>query len=156
VRAAAAESLVGARADRLRTIAALRSASRSNKAQISSLEERARTLASVTAATAQIAGAPRLPPGPASSGVHSLTVVATGYSLPGRTASGIPAGWGAVAVDPSVIPMGSRLGIPGYGLGVAADVGGSIRGARIDLWFPSIGQARAWGSRAVTITVYSN
>jgi 3D (Asp-Asp-Asp) domain-containing protein len=156
VRAAAAESLADARSDRLRTIAALRSASRSNTAQISSLEERARTLASATAATAPVAGAPRLLPGPASTGVHSLTVVATGYSLPGRTASGMPAGWGAVAVDPSLIPMGSRLSIPGYGLGVAADVGSSIRGARIDLWFPTVGQARAWGSRVVTITVYSN
>jgi 3D (Asp-Asp-Asp) domain-containing protein/peptidoglycan hydrolase CwlO-like protein len=156
VRAAAAESLADARSDRLRTIDALRSASRSNTARISSLEERARTLASATAATAPVPGAPRLPPGAASSGVQSLTVVATGYSLPGRTASGMPVGWGAVAVDPSVIPMGSRLGIPGYGLGVAADVGSSIRGARIDLWFPTVGQARAWGSRVVTITVNSN
>jgi 3D (Asp-Asp-Asp) domain-containing protein len=156
-RAAAADSLADARSDRLRTIAALRSASRSNTAQISGLEERARTLASATpAATPPVPGAPRLPPGPASSGVDSLTVVATGYALPGRTASGTPAGWGAVAVDPSVIPMGSRLGIPGYGLGVAADVGGAIRGARIDLWFPTVGQARGWGSRVVTITVYSN
>jgi 3D (Asp-Asp-Asp) domain-containing protein len=52
--------------------------------------------------------------------------------------------------------MGSRLSIPGYGLGVAADVGSAIRGARIDLWFPTVAQARAWGSRVVTITVYSN
>ena len=65
-------------------------------------------------------------------------------------------GWGAVAVDPSLIPLGSRLSIPEYGLGVAADTGGAIQGTRIDLWFPTVAQARAWGSRTVTITVYSN
>ena len=40
-----------------------------------------------------------------------------------------------------MIPMGSRIAIPGYGMGVAADTGGAIVGARIDLWFPSIAQA---------------
>lgn len=160
VRAAAETSLAAARSERLRQIAAVRSAHRSNAAQISGLEERARTLASAIPtpgpAADRVPGAPRLPPGSAGSGVHSLTVVATAYSLPGTTASGMPVGWGAVAVDPSVIPMGSRLGIPGYGLGVAADVGSAIRGARIDLWFPTVAQALAWGSRVVTITVYSN
>jgi 3D (Asp-Asp-Asp) domain-containing protein/peptidoglycan hydrolase CwlO-like protein len=159
-RSAAAASLAAARAERLQKIAAVRSARRSNAAQISGLEERARTLATVLSTPApgqdRVAGAPRLPPGSATSGVHSLTVVATAYALPGTTASGMPVGWGAVAVDPSVIPMGSRLSIPGYGLGVAADVGSAIRGARIDLWFPTVAQARAWGSRVVTITVYSN
>jgi 3D (Asp-Asp-Asp) domain-containing protein/peptidoglycan hydrolase CwlO-like protein len=158
VRAAAAASLAAARADRIRTIAAARATSRSNRARISGLEERARTLASVLAtpspAPSRVPGASVS--GSAASGVHSLTVVATAYSLPGTTASGRPVGWGAVAVDPSVIPMGSRLSIPGYGLGVAADVGSAIQGARIDLWFPTVAQARAWGSRVVTITVYSN
>lgn len=158
-RAAAAASLADARAERLRTIAALRSTGRSNAAAIASLEGRARTLASVAVsaqAAVPVSGAPRLHPGPATGGVRSLTVVATGYALGGRTASGRSVGWGIVAVDPSVIPMGSRLGIPGYGVGVAADTGGAIQGARIDLWFPSVAQARAWGSRVVTITVYSN
>lgn len=158
-RAAAAASLADARSQRLQTIAALRSTSRSNEAAIADLEDRARTLASVAVSTrfaAPVPGAPRLQPSPVTDGVRSLTVVATGYALPGRTASGRPVGWGAVAVDPSVIPMGSRLSIPGYGLGVAADTGGAIQGARIDLWFPSVAQARAWGNRVVTVTVYSN
>ncbi len=157
-RAAAAASLAEARAERLRTIAAMQAAARSNRAQISGLEERARSLSSVQAsppAPAAVPGAPQMPPGSASSGVLSITVVATGYALPGHTASGRPVGWGAVAVDPSVIPMGSRLSIPGYGVGVAADTGGAIQGARIDLWFPSVDEARAWGTRVVTITVYS-
>jgi 3D (Asp-Asp-Asp) domain-containing protein/peptidoglycan hydrolase CwlO-like protein len=155
-RAAAAASLAEARADRLRTIAAMRSASTSNSSRIAGLEERARTLSSASAAAPLVPGAPRIPPGSAASGVHQLNVVATGYALPGRTASGRPVGWGAVAVDPSVIPMGSRLSIPGYGLGVAADTGGAIQGARIDLWFPSVAEARAWGTRVVTITVFSS
>jgi len=151
-RAAAAASLADARAERLQTIAAVRSTSKSNSARIAELDARARGLAAVPAPSA---AAPLLPPSPAV-GVRSLTVVATGYALPGHTASGSPVGWGAVAVDPSVIPLGSRLNVPGYGLGVAADTGGAIRGARIDLWFPSVAQAHTWGSRLVTVTVYSN
>ncbi len=83
-----------------------------------------------------------------------MTVVATGYSLPGTTATGVPVGWGIVAVDPAVIPLGTRMTIPGYGEGVAADTGSAVRGARIDVWFPSVAQARAWGVRTVTITIH--
>jgi peptidoglycan DL-endopeptidase CwlO len=154
-RAAAAASLAAARAERLQTIAAMRSASRSNTVQIVGLEERARSLASIQSEPAAVAGSVAIPPGAAPSGVGTMTVVATGYALPGTTASGRPVGWGAVAVDPSVIPLGSRINIPGYGIGVAADTGGAIQGARIDLWFPTVADARAWGTRVVTITVYS-
>jgi 3D (Asp-Asp-Asp) domain-containing protein len=158
-RAAATASLDAARASRLATIASTRARTRANATAIAGLEDRARTLAAVQAAppvAAPVPGAPRVRPEPAAEGVYSLTVVATGYALQGTTSSGMPVGWGAVAVDPSVIPFGSRLSVPGYGLGVAADTGGAIQGARIDLWFPTVAQARAWGSRAVTITVYSN
>ena len=144
VRSAAAAALADARTDRLRVIAEARSAKRSNGAEIAALQRRARTLASANR------------PAPASPGVHSLTVAATAYALPGTTATGRPVGWGAVAVDPSVIPLGSRLRIPGYGYGVASDVGGAIQGARIDVWFPTEAQALAWGNRVVTITVYSD
>jgi 3D (Asp-Asp-Asp) domain-containing protein len=87
-------------------------------------------------------------------GEQTMTVSATGYALRGRTASGLPTGWGIVAVDPSVIPLGTRMTIPGYGEGVAADTGGAVRGATIDLWFPSVAQALAWGRRTVTITLH--
>ena len=80
--------------------------------------------------------------------------MATGYSLPGHTATGLRVGWGVVAVDPSLIPLGTRMTIPGYGEGVAADVGSSINGATIDLWFPTRTQAFAWGRRVVTITLH--
>ena len=60
---------------------------------------------------------------------------------------------GVVAVDPSVIPLGTRMAIPGYGLGIAADTGGAVVGSTIDVWFPTTAQALAWGRRTVTITV---
>lgn len=86
-------------------------------------------------------------------GNRRLTVSATCYDLPGHTATGMPVGQGVVAVDPSVIPLGTRMYVPGYGHGVAADVGGGIRGATIDLWMTPA-QCAAWGRRTVTITIY--
>ena len=44
--------------------------------------------------------------------------------------------------------------VPGYGEAVAADTGGSVSGATIDLWFPTVAQANAWGRRTVTITLH--
>lgn len=86
-----------------------------------------------------------------------MTVLASAYT-PGHgcgynTATGAVAGFGVVAVDPSVIPLGTRLYIPGYGYGVAADTGGAIGGNRIDLCFDTLGDALAWGRRTVTITI---
>jgi 3D (Asp-Asp-Asp) domain-containing protein len=85
---------------------------------------------------------------------YKLRVDAVAYSLPGRTAIGLPVGKGIVAVDPKVIPLRSRLFVPGYGKGIAADVGSAIKGRIIDLWFPTVEEARAWGRRSVVITVY--
>ena len=82
---------------------------------------------------------------------RSLTVDAVAYSLPGNTASGLPVGHGVVAVDPTVIPLGTRMIVPGYGAAVAADVGTAVKGLLIDLWFPSLAEAQAWGRRTVTI-----
>jgi peptidoglycan DL-endopeptidase CwlO len=85
---------------------------------------------------------------------RALTVIATGYALGGRTSTGLPVGWGVAAVDPSVIPLGTHMTVPGYGEAVAADVGGAVRGAVIDLWFPTVAQANAWGRRSVTIVLH--
>ena len=79
-------------------------------------------------------------------------VSSTAYALPGHTASGLPVGQGVCAVDPSVIPMGTRFDVPGYGSCVAADTGSAIIGDRIDVWVPSEAQAASWGRRDVTIT----
>jgi 3D (Asp-Asp-Asp) domain-containing protein len=84
---------------------------------------------------------------------RQLTVSATCYDLSGTTATGMPAGQGVVAVDPSVIPLGTRMYVPGYGSGVAADVGSGIKGAIIDLWMTPA-RCASWGRRTVTITIY--
>lgn len=91
-------------------------------------------------------------PAPGSS--TTMVVDAVAYHLPGRTASGLPVGVGVIAVDPTVIPLGTRVFVPGYGPAVAADVGSAIKGSIIDLWMPSTAQALAWGRRTVTITIY--
>jgi 3D (Asp-Asp-Asp) domain-containing protein len=91
---------------------------------------------------------------PTAKAPYRLKVDAVAYHLPGRTALGIPVRKGIVAVDPKVIPLGTRLHVPGYGRGLAADVGSAIKGRIIDLWFPTAVQARKWGRRTVTITVY--
>jgi len=85
---------------------------------------------------------------------YRLKVDAVAYYLPGKTALGVPVRMGVVAVDPKLIPLGTRLHVPGYGPALAADVGTAIKGPIIDLWFPSTAAARAWGRRTVTITVY--
>ncbi len=89
-------------------------------------------------------------PGPPRSG-GTMSVLATGYCLTGKTATGLPVGPGIVAVDPGVIPLGTRMTIPGYGEGVAADVGGGIKGAHIDVWITSCSDAASF-TRTVTIT----
>ena len=85
---------------------------------------------------------------------YRMKVDAVAYYLPGKTAIGVPVGKGVVAVDPKLIPLGTKLHVPGYGPGLAADVGYAIKGRVIDLWFSSTAKARNWGRRTVTITVY--
>src|SRR5262249_47041882 len=93
-------------------------------------------------------------PAPAEGGGRTLTATITGYALPGRTATGLPVGYGVAAVDPRVIPPGTPTSVPGYGEAIAADVGGSIVGSRVDLWFPTVAQAHQWGLRTVTISLH--
>ena len=85
---------------------------------------------------------------------YRLKVDAVAYHLPGRTALGVPVRRGVVAVDPTLIPLGSKMHVPGYGRSIAADVGTAIKGRIIDLWMPTDAAARRWGRRTVTITVY--
>lgn len=106
------------------------------------------------------------PPPPAPGGanvVRVLRVYATWYSPAssgrppsdpsyGLTATGVPVTQGIVAVDPSVIPLGTRLFIPGYGNAVAADTGGGIRGDMIDLGYPD-GVVPNWISQWVDIYI---
>jgi 3D (Asp-Asp-Asp) domain-containing protein len=87
-------------------------------------------------------------------GAYQLKVDAVAYYLPGNTASGLPVGKGVVAVDPKMIPLRTRMFVPGYGKAIAADVGTAIKGRIIDLWMPSTAAARKWGRKTITITVY--
>jgi len=91
-----------------------------------------------------------------------LTMIATGYEpgprscgprASGRTALGLRAGYGVVAVDPNYIPLGTRLYIEGYGYAVAADTGGAIKGNRIDLGHDSYREAVRVGRRKVIVHI---
>jgi peptidoglycan DL-endopeptidase CwlO len=148
--AATAAALDTAIRERHALVARLAAERRENSAQASSFDYQARELAAAQAAVVSVTTGPPAAP---SAGGGSLTVTATGYALQGRTSSGVSVGWGVVAVDPSVIPLGTRMSIPGYGEGVAADTGGAVVGARIDLWFPTRAEALAWGTRSITITL---
>lgn len=92
-------------------------------------------------------------------GKELLHMVATAYSpwcCPGvdnATAFGMRAGYGVVAIDPSIIPLGSRLYIEGYGYAIAGDTGGSIKGLRIDLGFDTRREAVRFGRRPVRVYV---
>lgn len=58
-----------------------------------------------------------------------------------------------IAVDPRVIPLGTKVWVEGYGEAIAADTGGAIKGNKIDVFIPSDGQARQWGVRTVTVKI---
>lgn len=82
----------------------------------------------------------------------------TAYSTDGFTASGSrtnrdPNGYSTIAVDPRVIPMGSKVYIEGYGYAIAADTGSAIKGNIIDVFFNTEAQALNWGRRNVTIRI---
>lgn len=167
---ATANALASTRAARSLYIGSLAAQRRMTQGQVSSLvaqadaarlksEQLAR--AAATGSTVSIVSSAGMPAAastfasvaPTANG-NTITVSATGYALSGRTATGLPVGWGVAAVDPSVIPLGTHMSIPGYGEAVAADTGGAIVGSTIDLWFPTVAQANAWGRRTVTITLH--
>lgn len=91
---------------------------------------------------------------PAAGEGRKITVMASAYCLRGLTARGTGVEYGTIAVDPRVIPLGSKIYVPGYGWGRALDTGGAIRGNVIDIWLPTSGQCFSWGVRPVTITVF--
>ena len=71
----------------------------------------------------------------------------------GITATGTTAKKGVIAVDPSVIPLGTRVYIPGYGVAVAQDTGGAIKGNRIDVCYATKAEAFGWGVRNVPVYI---
>jgi 3D (Asp-Asp-Asp) domain-containing protein/septal ring factor EnvC (AmiA/AmiB activator) len=155
--AATVSALASRQAERRRYLAHLEAERGLNSREISRLEAAAETAQRRTVAVAAPAPASVAPetttPVVSGTGERTLTVEASGYSLQGTTSTGIPVGWGVVAVDPSVIPLGTRISIPGYGEGVAADTGRAVQGPRIDIWFSTAQQALAWGRRTVTVVL---
>ena len=143
--AATLAALDAARRERESLLGSLTAKRNSNARTLSALGSQS-AAAQAQRTTAELSGAV--------AGTNSMTVTATGYSLTGKTATGVPVGYGIVAVDPAVIPLGTHMTVPGYGEGVAADTGGSVGGSRIDLWFPTRAEALAWGTRTVTITLH--
>lgn len=92
----------------------------------------------------------------------TMTVSATAYTAycagcSGTTATGIDLrsnpNQKVIAVDPSVIPLGSKVWVEGYGEAIAGDTGGAIKGNKIDVFIPSQGAALEFGRKNVTIKV---
>ncbi|MFK9092893.1 LysM peptidoglycan-binding domain-containing protein [Bacillus salipaludis] len=94
-----------------------------------------------------------------------ITVQATAYTAScegcsGTTATGVDliANQDAkvIAVDPTVIPLGSKVYVEGYGVATAADTGGAIKGNRIDVFIPSEQDAINWGKKQVTVKILND
>ena len=85
----------------------------------------------------------------------TITGVITAYCDKGRTSTGKSAQRGVVAVNPKIIPYGTKLYIPGYGYAVAGDTGGAMRSGKvlIDIWFESAAECSAWGRRTKTVYI---
>ncbi|WP_242730568.1 LysM peptidoglycan-binding and 3D domain-containing protein [Bacillus altitudinis] len=91
-----------------------------------------------------------------------MTVTATAYTandggISGITATGVNLNKNpnakVIAVDPNVIPLGSKVYVEGYGEAIAADTGGAIKGNKIDVHVPSKSQAKNWGVKSVKVKV---
>lgn len=105
---------------------------------------------------------PTLTPSPAPNTGKTMTVEATAYTAycdgcSGTTANGTNLranpNLKVIAVDPRVIPLGTKVWVEGYGEAVAADTGGAIKGNKIDVFIPNLSNAYEWGRRTVTIKI---
>ncbi|WP_163102675.1 3D domain-containing protein [Peribacillus alkalitolerans] len=94
--------------------------------------------------------------------VKEVTVTATAYTADcegciGITKTGVDLKANpdkkVIAVDPKVIPLGSKVYVEGYGYATAEDTGGAIKGKRVDLFIPSEDAALAWGKRQVEVKI---
>lgn len=147
--------LVDSLGDRLAAVKAAARAASQQMAEVNKSVPRGDTATAGTTRTA--AGTTQAPAkaqdSPSRRG-RQLTVKSYAYALRGTTATGVPVAPGVIAVDPRVIPLGTRLYVPGYGEGIAADTGGDIKGNTIDVWMSSAQAASKWGIKTITITVY--
>ncbi|MFD2617164.1 3D domain-containing protein [Terrilactibacillus laevilacticus] len=93
---------------------------------------------------------------------QTLTVKSTGYTANdpgciGITKTGLNLKQNpnskVIAVDPSIIPLGTKVYVPGYGTAIAADTGGGINGHHIDIFFNEKSDALHWGVKEITVTI---
>ena len=88
-------------------------------------------------------------------GGKHMKVVATAYAGDTITSTGTTPRWGVIAVDPRVIPYGTKVYIPKLGMTfVAEDCGGAIKGNRIDIFMNSEGKASNWGRKSIDIYLH--
>ncbi|KGX91991.1 peptidoglycan-binding protein [Pontibacillus halophilus JSM 076056 = DSM 19796] len=94
---------------------------------------------------------------------QTITVSSTAYTAYCNGCSGITAtginlksnpNQKVIAVDPSVIPLGSKVYVEGYGEAIAGDTGGAIKGNKIDVFIPNRSDALNWGRKTVQVTIY--
>ncbi len=92
----------------------------------------------------------------------TLTMTATAYTAYCEGCSGITKNGTdiranphlkVIAVDPSIIPLGTRVWVEGYGEAIAADIGGAIKGNIIDVFIPSHEEALEWGRKTVKVRI---
>lgn len=112
-----------------------------------------------SATPAKTVQAPAKAPAAAS---KEITVEATAYTASCEGCSGITKTGvnlktnpdaKVIAVDPSVIPLGSKVHVEGYGYATAEDIGGAIKGNRIDVFVPTQNGALEWGRKQVKVTI---
>ncbi|MDR7079620.1 peptidoglycan hydrolase CwlO-like protein [Neobacillus niacini] len=126
------------------------------QAKVRQEQEAARSMAAANTP----APAPAATPAPTGQTGNEMYVTSTAYS---HESSGSITRMGhnikenpnmkLIAVDPSVIPLGSRVWVEGYGVAIAGDTGGAIKGHKIDVLMPNNVQAYAWGRKTVKIVV---
>lgn len=125
--------------------------------------ESSSTESSSSASSSESSSTPESSTGESSTGTGSgrvLQMESTAYSWREAGASNLSATGidlskesNVVAVDPSVIPLGSLVKVSGYGFAIAGDTGGAIQGNIIDVHFDSVDQCRLWGRRQVTVEI---
>jgi uncharacterized protein YabE (DUF348 family) len=89
---------------------------------------------------------------------RKFTARATAYCINGTTSTGRrtvrnPRGYSTIAVDPRVIPYGTRMYVQNYGFAIAADTGSAIKGNRIDVFFHRYNEAISWGVKHVNVYI---
>ncbi|WP_226642009.1 3D domain-containing protein [Mesobacillus subterraneus] len=137
-------------------------AEKTNDAKPASTPAATNTTAATTAAApaSQVKAKPAATKPAASS--NQITVEATAYTANCAGCSGITKtgvnlkanpNAKVIAVDPTVIPLGSKVYVEGYGYATAEDIGGAIKGNRIDVFIPTQSGALQWGRKQVKVTI---